>query len=143
MPVLVKQGLSADEFHSLRTGNVANNAKIKISCVDVSVTVGKGKTEKMALHNVTSTFGAGKLTALMGPSGAGKVHHCKNKFESPCWAWVFRFSKPLCGSIIFFVPDDALERSHRHWPSQRAGMSYFVLYFFNFVSTSMCFPHAY
>ncbi|KAK4008494.1 hypothetical protein OUZ56_013633 [Daphnia magna] len=40
---------------------------------DLSYTVGKGETAKKILRQISGTFNSGKLTAIMGPSGAGKT----------------------------------------------------------------------
>ncbi|XP_045029362.1 ATP-binding cassette sub-family G member 1 isoform X1 [Daphnia magna] len=40
---------------------------------DLSYTVGKGETAKQILRQISGTFNSGKLTAIMGPSGAGKT----------------------------------------------------------------------
>ncbi|XP_057375116.1 ATP-binding cassette sub-family G member 1-like [Daphnia carinata] len=40
---------------------------------DLSYTVGKGETAKQILKQISGTFNSGKLTAIMGPSGAGKT----------------------------------------------------------------------
>ena len=47
--------------------------RIEITAEDLTISVGTGKKEKHALTDVTARFGAGQLTALMGPSGAGKT----------------------------------------------------------------------
>jgi len=46
--------------------------------VDLVKVYGSGQTAVVALHGVTVAFPAGKLTAIMGPSGSGKskLMHC-------------------------------------------------------------------
>ena len=53
------------------------NTGIKVQCDNLSLNVLTGKGKKQAtkniLQNVTATFKPGRMTAIMGSSGAGKT----------------------------------------------------------------------
>ncbi|XP_046639073.1 ATP-binding cassette sub-family G member 1-like isoform X3 [Daphnia pulicaria] len=49
------------------------STSLDFSFRDVSYTVGKGKNVKTILHQMSGIFKSGQLTAILGPSGAGKT----------------------------------------------------------------------
>lgn len=59
--------------------------------MEYNVSLGKGETRRL-LDDVSGFVAPGKLTALMGESGAGKV--CMNKFMTRNHAYTF--SRPRC-----------------------------------------------
>ncbi|XP_057380707.1 ATP-binding cassette sub-family G member 1-like [Daphnia carinata] len=50
-----------------------HGTSFNLSFTDLSYSVGKGNKTKKVLHNISGTFKSGQLTAILGPSGAGKT----------------------------------------------------------------------
>lgn len=59
--------------------------------LEYDVPIGKGETRRL-LEDISGFVAPGKLTALMGESGAGKVR----RYATVRWNLSYRFSRPPC-----------------------------------------------
>ncbi|KAI9554257.1 ABC protein [Daphnia sinensis] len=67
-----EQGLRCSKLQKTQ-GNNQMTASFDLTFRDLCFSKGKGTTGKMILHKMSGAFKSGQLTAILGPSGAGKT----------------------------------------------------------------------
>lgn len=79
-------------------------------CEDLSKVYGRGEAEVRALDGVSTSFGTGEFTAVMGPSGSGKstLMHCMAALDTASGGRVWIGDTELSG-----MGDKALTRLRR------------------------------